>query len=74
MRTGSRQLDCLAAVAVNQNPIALDMAAPIAVPRTFQRVIVLNRRELLSLTKAVDYRLELVKAIAAALDRPEVLF
>jgi hypothetical protein len=50
------------------------MAAPIAVPRTLQRVIVLNRRELLSLAKGVDYRLKLVKTIAAALDRLEVLF
>src|SRR5947209_14132603 len=72
MRAGAGQLDFLAVVAVNENPIALDMAAPIAVPRTLQRVIVLNRRELFSLAKGVDYRFELVKTIAAALDRPEI--
>jgi hypothetical protein len=74
MRAGARELDLITIVAVNQDPIALNVTAPIAVPRTLQRVIVLNRRELLSLTKGVDYRLELVETIASALYRPEILF
>jgi hypothetical protein len=74
MRAGARKLDLITIVPVNQDPIALNVTAPIALPRTFQRVIVLDRRELLSLTKGVDYRLELLEAIAAALDRLKILF
>jgi hypothetical protein len=74
MRAGAGQLDLITIVAVNQDPIALNVTAPIAVPRTSQPMIVLNRRELLSLAKDVDYRLELMEAIASAFDRLEILF